>query len=142
MAASVVLTVQIALELLAMKNIVVVSFLIFLALGPAQAQRMPRNSYTAEAADQVVIKELQREILEGIQLGRQNRQLTGKEAKVVLKQYRRISSREIKLYKKKRLNERKLGQIRVDLENLVQQLYATVRFDKNHRGGWVKAKRY
>lgn len=129
-----------------MKKILTVSLLLVFAAATVQAQRMSRNyerhSYEAEAADQVVIKELQREILEGIQLGRQSRQLSGKEAKSVLKQYSRISSREIKLYKKRRLNERKLAQIRTDLEDLVQQLYTSVRFDKSRRGGWVRAKKY
>lgn len=136
--------VQIALELLAMKKILAVSFLIFIVWEAANAQRFSheRHSYTGEAADQVVIKELQREILENVQSGRQNRQLTGKEARTVLKRYRQIASREIGLYKKKRLNERKLAEIRTDLEGLVQQLYSTVRFDKGERGGWVRAKRY
>ncbi len=136
--------VQIALELLAMKKILAVSFLIFIVSEAAQAQRFSRerHSYTAESADQVVIKELQREILENVQSGRQNRRLTGKEARTVLKRYRQIASREIKLYRKKRLNERKLAEIRIDLEDLVQQLYSTVRFDKGERGGWVRAKKY
>lgn len=123
-----------------MKNILAASFLILLALEPVQAQRFSRNSYSSEATDQVVIKELQREILTGIQSGRQKRQLTGKEAKSVLKQYRKIVSQEINIYKKRRLNERKLAEVRTDLEDLVQQLYATVRFDKNQRSSWVRAK--
>jgi hypothetical protein len=123
-----------------MKNILAVLILVILGMGAAQAQRISRNAYSAEAADQVVIKELQREILEGVQFGRQNRQLNPKESRNILKQYSRISSREIKLYKKRRLNERKLGQIRIDLENLVQNLYTTVRYDRNPRGGWVRSK--
>ena len=136
--------IQIALELLAMKKILAVSFLIFIVSETAQAQRISteRYSYTNEAADQVVIKELQREILENVQSGRQNRRLNGKEARIILKRYSKIASREIKLYKKKRLNERKLEQVRIDLENLVQDLYATVRFDESRKGSWVRAKRY
>ncbi|ODS82384.1 MAG: hypothetical protein ABS46_09110 [Cytophagaceae bacterium SCN 52-12] len=129
---------------MAMKKILAVSFLIFIVSETAHAQSFSRerHSYTSEAADQVVIKELQREILENVQAGRQNRRLTGKEARTVLKRYRQIASREIRLYRKKRLNERKLAEIRTDLEGLVQQLYSTVRFDKGERGGWVRAKRY
>lgn len=136
--------VRIALELLAMKKILAVSFLVFIMSEAANAQRISheRYSYNSEAADQVVIKELQREILENVQAGRQNRRLTGKEARTVLKRYSKIASREIKLYKKKRLNERKLAQVRTDLENLVQDLYSTVRFDESRKGSWVRAKRY
>ncbi|WP_345030621.1 hypothetical protein [Ravibacter arvi] len=125
-----------------MKYILTVSLLFVLAMeAVAQKASRYRNVFETEAADQVVIKELQREVLEGIQVGRQNRQLSAKEARGVLKQYSRISSREIKLYKKRKLNMRKLAQVRTDLESLVQQLYATVRFEKSQRGGWVRAKR-
>ena len=127
-----------------MKKIFAVSFLILVVSEAAHAQKFSRerHSYTSEAADQVVIKELQREILENVQSGRQNRRLTGKEARKILKQYKQLTSREIKLYRKKRLNERKLAVIRTDLEDLVQELYSTVRFDKGEKGGWVRAKRY
>lgn len=124
-----------------MKNLFAVVCLFLIVSGPAFSQKVWRNQHQAEAADQVVIKELQREILEGVQLGRQNRQLTAKEGKALLRQYSKISSREIKLYKKRRVNDRKLAQIRTDLETLVQQMYATIRFDGNGRGGWVRTKK-
>lgn len=127
-----------------MKKIFAAFIILFLATEAVNAQRglrANRNPYYAEGVDQSVIKELQREILEGVNHGRQSRQLTGKEAKRILNQYRRITSREIKLYKKRRISERKLTQIRTDLDNLIQELYASIRFEKNMKGGWVRARR-
>src|SRR5690606_10383945 len=87
-------------DLLAMKKLFAVFFLFSVATEAVNAQRAPRYSrdaYQLEAADQRVIKELQREILEGVQQGRLSRQLNAKDAKRILKEYRKISSREVKL---------------------------------------------
>jgi len=128
-------------DLLAMKKLFAVFFLFSVATEAVNAQRAPRynrDAYQLEAADQRVIKELQREILEGVQQGRLSRQLNARDAKMILKEYRKISSREVKLYRKRKINERKLAQIKYDLDNLIQDLYATIRFEGS---GWVRARK-